>query len=406
MPISVLYIHHSGMFGGSSRSLLELIQAFPDKTVIPYLITPHGNVPDVFQNENILTMRTLGIAQMDNTKYGFYRGYRWLVLLREFFYICPTLFALLRARLKWKKIDVVHINEVTMILSIILAKWIFRKPIIVHVRSVQQTQKTRWRTWLVTSILHYFADVIIAIDDTVARSLPTDLPIQVIHNGFSLEKKTKSTDTLPFASLNISANSLKIAMIGTLHPMKGVYEFVEAAKLCKERNIKAYFFIIGSNIRALHGFREFILKKLQFAHNVGNDLRDSVQQHGLESYVHFIDFTLNIQEIYENIDLLCFPSHLNAVGRPVFEAAFSKVPSIVAIHDPLADTIVDGETGVCIAPKNATALADAIEYFYRKPEEIRRMGDLAYKLALKNFDIRVNAQKVLGLYESVQPCVK
>ncbi len=384
-----------------------MIKAFPDNTVIPYLITVPGNVPDIFQNENISTMRTLGIAQMDNTQYGFYRGYRWLVLLREFFYICPTLFALLRARLKWKKIDVVHINEVTMILPIILAKCIFRKPLVVHVRSVQQTQKTRWRTLLVKCILHYFSDVIIAIDSTVARSLPTGLPLQVIHNGFSLEeKKTKSTDTLPFASFNISDNLLKIAIIGTLHPMKGVYEFVEAAKLCKERNIKACFFIIGSNSRSLHGFKEFIFKKLQFAHNVGNDLRETVRQNDLESYVHFIDFTLNIREIYENIDLLCFPSHLNAVGRPVFEAAFSKVPSIVAIHDPLEDTIVDGETGVCIAPKNATALADAIEYFYRKPEEIRRMGDLAYKLALKNFDIRVNAQKVLGLYESVQPCVK
>jgi glycosyltransferase involved in cell wall biosynthesis len=116
-------------------------------------------------------------------------------------------------------------------------------------------------------------------------------------------------------------------------------------------------------------------------------------------HVHLIDFTSNIHKIYEAIDILCFPSHLNAVGRPVLEAALFKVPSIVAITNPIDDTIIDNETGICIKPKDPKGLADAIEYFYSRPEEITRMGELAYKLALKNFDIKKNAKKILEIYE-------
>lgn len=97
--------------------------------------------------------------------------------------------------------------------------------------------------------------------------------------------------------------------------------------------------------------------------------------------------------------MLCFPSHLNAAGRPVFEAAFFKVPSIVAMQNPRADTMIDGETGICIAPKDAQALARAIEYFYARPEEVRRMGEAAYRLALRDFDTKKNACRMLAIYQ-------
>jgi len=87
MSVSVLYIHHCGVFGGSSRSLLEIIKAFPEKSVKPYLITQKGITSKIFKDLGIETIETIGISQFDNTKIGYYRGFRWLILLREFFYI-------------------------------------------------------------------------------------------------------------------------------------------------------------------------------------------------------------------------------------------------------------------------------------------------------------------------------
>jgi len=131
------------------------------------------------------------------------------------------------------------------------------------------------------------------------------------------------------------------------------------------------------------------------------DIRRYVHDHALEDCVHIFPPTPDIRPYYENIDILCFPSYLNAAGRPVFEAAFSKVPSIVAISEPMADTIVDRQTGYCIAPRSASAIADAIEYFCQNPEEIQRMGEAAYQLAMRNFDVRKNAVQMIEIYKEI-----
>src|SRR5262249_14661924 len=167
-----------GSFNGSSRSLLEMINAFPSQTVQSYLVTPRGNVGELFRKVGIPVIECAGISQFDHTRYGYYRGRRWLILLREIYYLFPTLLALLRAKLKWPSIDLVHVNEITALPALVLAKLVFRRPLILHVRSVQQTTKGRWRTSWVRSIMRRFCDSVVAIDDTVRQSLPVAIEAQ------------------------------------------------------------------------------------------------------------------------------------------------------------------------------------------------------------------------------------
>ena len=61
---------------------------------------------------------------------------RWLLILREIFYIIPSLLNLLRIKFFIKEIDLIHLNEITGLPSALIAKLIFRKPLIVHVRSL------------------------------------------------------------------------------------------------------------------------------------------------------------------------------------------------------------------------------------------------------------------------------
>ncbi len=396
--LKVLYIHHTGVFGGASRSLLEMINAFPAGVVQPYVIVQKGGVAKLLQKMHIPHIQTQGISQFDNTQYGHYRGARWLLLFREFYYALPTLLALVRARRRWGAVDIVHINEVTMLLSVVLAKLIFRKPVIVHIRSVQRTNGG-FAASLVRLVLENYSDHIVAIDDTVKASTG-GLTNAVIHNGFAVQGCVGDEDSESANPLiGLSEKSIKIAMVGNVLPFKGSYEFIEAAKLCKERGLNVDFVIVGGQSRVLKGISGFLLKRSGFAKDVMADIRHYILEHALEDCVHIFPPTPSIKPYYENINLLCFPSYLNAVGRPVFEAAFSKVPSIVAISNPMADTIVDRQTGYCIAPKSSAAIADAIEYFCLHPEEMRRMGNAAYQLAMRNFDINKNAEQMLGIYQ-------
>lgn len=398
--ISILFIHPcSGAFGGASRSLLEMISAFPENSISPHVITQKGNFVKILEDNCIETIGVMGISQFDNTRYSHYRGIRWLILLREIFYLPFTLTSIVYARLKWKDIDLIHVNEITGILAVLMVRIIFRKPIVVHVRSVQRLEG-HLRQAIIKYILQRYADKVVAIDETVKKSLPRGIDAIVIHNGFSLKEKNMSGQFVKYFE-ELSVESLKVAMVGNMIPAKGILDFVEAAKICLEKKMKVDFIVVGDNPRKMSGLRAYILLKLHYIQDVKSEVEKRIQSYGLQKMFHLLGFTTDIQSVYENIDIICFPSHLNAVGRPVIEASFSKVPCIVAIRDPLQDTIIDGETGICVEEKNPESLSSAIEYFYMHRDEVARMGGLAYKLAEKNFDACKNAIVMLNLYRSI-----
>jgi len=117
----------TGAFGGSSRSLTEAVGAFPDGMEAHFL-TPRGTVVPFFEKlGKVISVR--GLSQFDNTEYSYYRGTRWLVILREVFNLPSTVAALRRAHREWPDIDLVHVNEFTGLLPMWLAKSLYRVPV-------------------------------------------------------------------------------------------------------------------------------------------------------------------------------------------------------------------------------------------------------------------------------------
>lgn len=388
MTLKLLFLHPAGSFGGASKSLIELYKVLSSKSVEGMVICPAGNAAPAFSEAGLEVLQVRGLSQLDNTRYGYYRGYRWLILLRELFLLPGTWLALRRVLLT-KQFDIIHLNEATLLPWARIIRRYSGAPIVVHVRSLQRGDAGDWRTRWFNRALTRDANKIIAIDETVRRTLPLNASVAVIHNGFSV---TSSDNRL-------TEDVLRVGIVGVLLKLKGVYEFVEAARiLLKERKLKIQFFIVGENARSLTGWKSRILKALDFAHDVRGDLETYIHAHGLQDQVHLTGFVKNVDEVYSKLDLLCFPSHLDAAGRPVFEAAFYGVPSVVAVRNPPPDTIVDGGTGICIDQPDSVLLADAVERLYSDRVELCRLGYNARNLAESNFDTRKNAEKLLDVY--------
>ena len=124
-----------------------------------------------------------------------------------------------------------------------------------------------------------------------------------------------------------------------------------------------------------------------------------IYQYGLAEQFTIIGFIQDVRSIYESIDLLCFPSRLNTCERPVFERGFSRVSNIVAVENPQEDTILHGQTDICISAKELKAITDTVGYFYSHPEDLERIGEAAYKLAKSKFGIDLNAKKIIDIYK-------
>lgn len=400
--MKILFLQGVSAFGGSTKSLLELYLQLKTKGIDGTVVCPSGKSEKLLSNSGMKTCRVLGLPQFDNTLYGYYRGFRWIILIREFVFLIPALFALLRLKLISKPFDIVHANEITLLPIGILVKKLFKCPLVVHVRSVQRGQINDIRSRILFWMLKKYADSVIAIDETVKASIPPYIHVNVIHNGINLLNQVmplndKSICTIP-----------RIGMVGALLRLKGVYEFLEAARiLINDRGQQIKFVIVGENARKTKGIMAWIYKRLGFSDDVMSDMLTFIDTHHLNQSFEVKGFVQDVRTIYSDLDILCFPSYLNAAGRPVFEAALFGVPSIVAIREPKSDTIIDKMTGLCINNTNPVILADAIEQLVKEPQERIKLGINARQLAEQHFDIRKNAILVMNIYYELRKmCVE
>ncbi|MGQ0443513.1 MAG: hypothetical protein ACT4OH_08770, partial [Methylophilaceae bacterium] len=113
--MNILYIHPVATSGGASKSLVELFLVLKQHQVTGVVITPKGDSSQAFAKAGMQTIETLGLTQFDNTRFGYYRKWRWLILLRELFFIPFSMIALMRAKQLSVRFDAIHVNEITLL---------------------------------------------------------------------------------------------------------------------------------------------------------------------------------------------------------------------------------------------------------------------------------------------------
>ncbi|SDT90892.1 glycosyltransferase family 4 protein [Geopseudomonas guangdongensis] len=386
----VLYLHPAAAFGGASKSLIELFTRLHSLGVQGTVVTPDGPVCEAFVKAGMDVRKVKGLSQFDNTRFSHYRRLRWIILLREIFLLPFSLAAFWH--LRHEKFDLLHVNEVTLLPLAIFAKWLLRVPMLVHVRSLQRAPGSGLRTRLVNAWLRRHADAVVAIDHTVAATLPTDLPLSIVHNGLGIENDVQTL------SARRADDPVRVGFLGVLIPLKGIYELIEAMRILKARKVNIECLIAGENARKLTGLKAWALRKLGFADDVCANVEQMISDYGLQVQVRMLGFIADVRSLYPQLDILCFPSHLDAAGRPVFEAAFYSIPSVVALTDPMPDALLHEVTGLAIPHPDPELLADALQRLAEDHVFRQTLGRQARQWAEENFVIEANAQLMHDLY--------
>ena len=98
-------------------------------------------------------------------------------------------------------------------------------------------------------------------------------------------------------------------------------------------------------------------------------------------------------------DIFCLPSYREGFGNVVIEAAAMGVPTVGTDIIGLRDAVINGKTGLLVKPKDADALADALEVLLKDEAMRTRMGMAARQRALSEFSSKKVNQTVLSEYE-------
>jgi lipopolysaccharide/colanic/teichoic acid biosynthesis glycosyltransferase len=191
-------------------------------------------------------------------------------------------------------------------------------------------------------------------------------------------------DTADYPRVPPPAGAPVFLVVARLMRDKGHYEFVEAARRLKARWPKARFQILGP-----------------FDANPASiDARD-LEAWKIEGVVEYLGETDDVRPYLAKSSVFVLPSfHREGLPRSILEA-MSTGRAIVTTDMPgCRETVEQGVNGFITPPKDASALAEAMERFLADPSLIASMGDASRARALSMFDVRiVNAilLKTMGL---------
>ncbi|RJF93641.1 sugar transferase [Sphingomonas cavernae] len=197
-------------------------------------------------------------------------------------------------------------------------------------------------------------------------------------------------DIARFAPQPVPAGAACFLMVARLLRDKGLCEFVEAARLLRARGAPARFLLLGPLDANPTGIK-----------------RAEVEAWHAEGLVEYLGETRDVAPILARATVFVLPSYYReGLPRTILEAMAVGRAVITTDMPGCREPIVEGVNGFLVAPRDAGALADAMERFIRDPDLATRMGAAARRTAQDHYAVeKVNAILLgtMGLDREHQP---
>jgi len=172
----------------------------------------------------------------------------------------------------------------------------------------------------------------------------------------------------------------RVSFVGLVEPWKGIRYLVEAYRSLDLRESELSIWG-GSGSRAIRLYLDRAVAGTP-----------SIKVRPIE--VRAVGFG----EVYGRTSVLVHPSLADGFGLVVAEAMACGVPVITTDRTGASTLIDDGKSGFVVPSGNSSAIAERLEYLYRNPSELHRMGQAARsaarRLTFENF--RTQYQSMLA----------
>ncbi|MBP9822426.1 MAG: glycosyltransferase family 4 protein [Candidatus Pacebacteria bacterium] len=209
-----------------------------------------------------------------------------------------------------------------------------------------------------------------------------------LHAGFNPEKFKPGLDHKEFSQKYGLENKKVFLFVGALGYRKGIHLVLDIiSKLKSAYPIK--FLIVGSG-------------------EYKKELDKKVQELSLESDVVFIPWIENdrLPIIYNSADIFLYPSipyqgWEEQFGYSIAEASLCGLPVISTNTGSIYEVLLDGKTGLMVAPDSIEQLRSAIVELVDNPEKSIMLGRSGREFVEKNFSNGVISKKMFRLFSEV-----
>ena len=208
---------------------------------------------------------------------------------------------------------------------------------------------------------------------------PDDQHLYLAKGIIKTKKKTKlingsGVDISHFSPSPLPSD-ISFILVARLLRDKGIYEYVEAARLVKEKFPNITFKLVG--------FLDV---------NPTVIAAEDLQQWQDDGIIEFLGRSDDVKEVLDHCSVFVLPSYREGTPRTVLEAMAVGRAIITTDVPGCRETTIDGTNGYLVTVQNSHSLMQAMLKLIESPELINKMGQESRRLAEEKYDVhKVNA---------------
>lgn len=226
---------------------------------------------------------------------------------------------------------------------------------------------------------------LLAVSQSVANTLiKCGVPkrkITVVHHGTDVDAFEQTT--LPSeavrADLGLRDGDIAVGIVGRIAEEKGhrfLYQAME--RLPIDSHVRAVVVGDGPDAASSHAY---------------------VKEHGLEQKVIFSPFRTDVNNVFNALDIVVVPSTWAEPCSAVIQQAMALSRPVIGTRTGgTPEMILDGETGLLVAPSDPVSLADGIAKLAADRDLSRRMGVAGRARVEQCFSLNVMTDKIVDIY--------
>ncbi|HEY3969779.1 MAG TPA: glycosyltransferase family 4 protein [Solirubrobacteraceae bacterium] len=214
----------------------------------------------------------------------------------------------------------------------------------------------------------------------LARSIGADSRVRVLHNGIEPPREHH----LDARMVDLRQTGPTICALTQLRPGKGIETLLDATPSLLKRHPRLQVAIWGEGSEL-------------------EELRVRAARMGVVHAVHFLGTSEAPFDVLRAAEVFVHPSLAEAFPYVILEAMSVATATIASDVGGIAEALVDGETGILVAPGDSHALASALSDLLENPARRAAMGLAAQRRVEELFTRSTMIDGLTAVYGEVLP---
>jgi glycosyltransferase involved in cell wall biosynthesis len=274
-----------------------------------------------------------------------------------------------------ERIDGIVCNS-SVALSPVLAGWLMRRPVVVHLRDSPNSRLAP----LLVRLEAMLATAVIPVSDGLAPlcgSRPR-ARIVCIADGIPIP---------PWRRRRPFHKPLRLGVVAAIDRGKGQDLALGALHELLTAGITAELQLVG--------------READFGYAA--ELRETARASGVEELVHFHGERRDLERIYASLDILLLPSRRDRTPLVVLEALARCLPVVASRVGSVPQLLLDGDAGVVVEPEDPAALGAGVLTLIDNPELVRSLTLRGRRHVVENYDLEKTLEMACAEIARVLP---